>query len=200
MSRILKLAVIAVVLLASAIASAPAHAEDVTVGMGKDAKKNPGRGNWVFTPTTVTINVGDTVTWTNNSQAPHTSTSEDDVWDSGNLDPGDEFSYTFEKAGRYEYFCEYHEGQVGTIIVRAAGGNEEQQGEDQSGDDEDNDRQGGEQDDDEGSGEQSTNGKMPRHLPQTGAGGVVAAGLPVGGVAASLSLLLLTAYAIARRR
>src|SRR3712207_9522603 len=39
--------------------------------------------NFSFSPGTVTVNVGDTVTWTNNDEAPHTATADDDSWEIG---------------------------------------------------------------------------------------------------------------------
>ncbi len=74
----------------------------------------------VFRPATITINVGDTVTWRNTDDVPHTSTSEDEVWDSGGLGAGEEFSFTFEEAGTFPYFCEFHPGMEGTVVVQAA--------------------------------------------------------------------------------
>jgi plastocyanin len=189
-------------LLGVALASSPAHAQDVTVGVAKDAQQNPKDGNWVFTPATVTINVGDTVTWRNNSQMPHTSTSNDDVWDSGNLAPGQSFSFTFKEAGTFGYYCAYHEGQVGKVIVRAAG--DDNNGQDDSGNDQSgNDQQG----EDQGGGSQSggqhhgSQGAMPDHAPSTGAGGMAGGGIPVvGNIAATLSLLVAGGYVALRRR
>jgi plastocyanin len=74
-----------------------------------------------FAPGTLTIAVGDTVTWTNSDSMPHTATSEDDAFDSGNLDQGQSFSFTFNEPGTYEYRCDYHSDMTGTIVVEAAG-------------------------------------------------------------------------------
>ncbi len=79
----------------------------------------------VFEPATITINVGDTVTWRNTDDVPHTSTSEDEVWDSGALGEGEEFSFTFEEAGTFPYFCEFHPGMEGTVVVQEAAQQEE---------------------------------------------------------------------------
>ncbi len=79
----------------------------------------------VFEPATITINVGDTVTWRNTDDVPHTSTSDDGVWDSGALAPGEEFSFTFEEAGTFPYFCEFHPGMEGTVVVQEAAQQEE---------------------------------------------------------------------------
>jgi hypothetical protein len=51
---------------------------------------------------------------------PHTATSEDDAFDSGNLDEGQSFSFTFTEPGTYQYRCDYHSDMTGTIVVEAA--------------------------------------------------------------------------------
>jgi len=71
-----------------------------------------------FTPDTLTVATGATVVWVNADEAlPHTSTSDDDLWSSGNLAGGDEFSHTFDEAGTFAYFCEIHPTMRGTIVV-----------------------------------------------------------------------------------
>jgi plastocyanin len=68
----------------------------------------------------LTIQVGDTVTWNNVDDRPHTVTSEDGAFDSGNLDEGASFSHTFTEPGTYPYVCEYHPDMRATIVVEAA--------------------------------------------------------------------------------
>ena len=70
-----------------------------------------------FSPDTLTVPVGTTVTWENSDSLPHTSTSEDEVWDSGTLESGGEFSFTFEEAGTFSYFCEIHPSMNGSVVV-----------------------------------------------------------------------------------
>ncbi|MEZ4505151.1 MAG: cupredoxin family copper-binding protein [Thermomicrobiales bacterium] len=72
-----------------------------------------------FNPATTEVKVGDTVTWTNNDSTPHTATQKPSGsgFQSGTLQPGDSFSYTFETAGTYDYYCEFHSGMTGQIIV-----------------------------------------------------------------------------------
>jgi plastocyanin len=77
-------------------------------------------GDGAFSPSTLTVSVGDTVTWRNADDRPHTVTSNDGAFDSGNLDPGVGFSFTFTKPGTYTYVCVYHDGMQGTIVVEAA--------------------------------------------------------------------------------
>ena len=74
-----------------------------------------------FEPGQLTIAIGDTVTWTNDDGAAHTATATGGAFDSGNIEPGDAFSFTFASAGEYAYLCTYHPEMTGTIIVQAAG-------------------------------------------------------------------------------
>jgi len=73
-----------------------------------------------FGTAALTVQVGDTVTWTNADDRPHTVTSQDGAFDSGNLDEGGTFSFTFTAAGTYAYLCEYHPDMRATIVVQAA--------------------------------------------------------------------------------
>ena len=73
-----------------------------------------------FSPGTLTIRVGDTVTWRNADDRPHTVTSNDGAFDSGNLDEGRGFSFTFTEPGTYTYRCDYHPEMQATIVVEAA--------------------------------------------------------------------------------
>ncbi|HLX61741.1 MAG TPA: plastocyanin/azurin family copper-binding protein [Planctomycetota bacterium] len=75
----------------------------------------------VFTGANIQIVAGDTVTWTNNGMEHHTATSDQGLWDSGDMKPGDSYSRTFKKIGAYPYSCVYHRtlGMRGTITVVA---------------------------------------------------------------------------------
>jgi plastocyanin len=72
-----------------------------------------------FGPKTLTVTVGDTVTWKNEGPSPHTATALGGAFDSGNLDPGKDFSFTFTKAGTFNFACKYHDIMAGTITVAA---------------------------------------------------------------------------------
>ena len=76
--------------------------------------------NFAFAPANLTIAAGDTVTWTNNDQTAHTSTSDNGAWDSGPLQPGASFSHTFTTAGTFSYHCSIHPFMTATITVTAA--------------------------------------------------------------------------------
>jgi amicyanin len=73
-----------------------------------------------FTPKTITVNVGDTVTWTNNGPAPHSATASDGSFDTGIMDKGKSGSATFNNAGTIAYICTPHPFMKGTVIVNAA--------------------------------------------------------------------------------
>ncbi len=79
--------------------------------------------DFAFSPAAITINVGDTVRWTNNGAAPHTTTSgttptPDGKWASPALSSGQTFSFTFTQAGVFPYFCAIHTFMTGTITVQ----------------------------------------------------------------------------------
>jgi plastocyanin len=71
-----------------------------------------------FQPQTITIRVGDTVTWTNNDTATHTATSLG-RWDTGTFGIGASRSVGFTNAGTYPYFCLLHSIMFGTVVVLA---------------------------------------------------------------------------------
>jgi plastocyanin len=74
-------------------------------------------GSNSFSPNPVEVKAGETVTWVNDDSARHTVTSKDGTFDSGMMGKGQSFSYTFDKAGEYSYFCEPHPSMVGTVVV-----------------------------------------------------------------------------------
>jgi LPXTG-motif cell wall-anchored protein len=78
-----------------------------------------------FAPGSVTIDVGDTVTWSNEGPTPHSATADDGSFDTGIYNAGQSRSHTFDQAGTFAYFCTPHPNMRGTVTVRAAaaGGN-----------------------------------------------------------------------------
>ena len=95
--------------------TAPATAAHVSipVGAGMDTS-SPGYSPDIIT---VVIGVNNTVVWVNNDNMPHTVTATNKLFDSGNLNAGDTFSYTFTSPGTYTYGCSYHSWMKGTVIV-----------------------------------------------------------------------------------
>jgi plastocyanin len=74
--------------------------------------------NFSFGPQAQTVAVGTTVTWTNRDDIPHTVVSMDGVFKSKVLDTDEKFSYTFAKAGTFDYFCSIHPKMTGKIVVQ----------------------------------------------------------------------------------
>jgi amicyanin len=72
---------------------------------------------FAFGPTSATVKVGSTVTWTNNDAVDHTVTFDGKTIDSGDLNRGDTFSHTFTKPGTYHYICTIHPFMHGTVTV-----------------------------------------------------------------------------------
>jgi plastocyanin len=75
-------------------------------------------GPSAFNPSPLTISVGTTVRWTNDDTIAHDSTSNTNVWASGNMNPGAHFDFTFQAAGTYPYHCTIHSGMTGTVVVQ----------------------------------------------------------------------------------
>jgi plastocyanin len=86
-----------------------------------------GQGGMKFTPANVMVQVGDTVQWVWDGIG-HSSTSgtpghPDGLWDSGILNTGATFSFTFTSAGTFNYYCTPHGaccGMVGSVTVTEA--------------------------------------------------------------------------------
>lgn len=73
-----------------------------------------------FNPPATEVDAGTTVTWTNNGEVDHTATADDGSFDSGVMEPGATFSFTFDEEGEFPYICEIHPDMQGTITVLAA--------------------------------------------------------------------------------
>ena len=104
----------------------PALAETLEVKMFDTPAK--------YVPDPVKVKVGDTINWVNKGDTIHTATTDPsqapdaswasvpagaETWDSGYMNSGDTFSYTFKAPGVYKYFCTTHvkEGMRGEIDV-----------------------------------------------------------------------------------
>jgi plastocyanin len=75
-----------------------------------------------FEPANAAVNPGDTITWINEGNQPHTVTADDGQFDSEVLNPGDSFSVTFPEAGTIGYHCEIHPSMTGSVTVGEGGG------------------------------------------------------------------------------
>ena len=74
--------------------------------------------NMSFSPATLTVPVGTTVTWTNNDDMTHTVTSDASGFDSGDITMGSKYSRVFSAAGTFTYHCTIHPAMKGTIVVK----------------------------------------------------------------------------------
>jgi len=76
--------------------------------------------NFSFGPSTITVSRGTTVTWTNKDDDPHTVVADGDpkLFKSKALDTDDSFTFTFNDAGTFKYFCTIHPRMQGTVVVQ----------------------------------------------------------------------------------
>jgi plastocyanin len=86
------------------------------LGAARAAETKVSIDNFTFSPTSITVKVGDTVTWTNRDDIPHVIVSAG-KFRSKALDTDNSFSFTFTAAGDYPYFCSLHPHMTGTIKV-----------------------------------------------------------------------------------
>ncbi len=74
-----------------------------------------------FEPATIEVSVGTTVTWVNDGPTAHTSTSFGEggtkIWDSNILNRGDDYSFTMDEAGSFDYLCSLHPTMKARIVV-----------------------------------------------------------------------------------
>ncbi len=101
------------------------------VTVGTSAKKVPSGGgttgsvnveivDYAFHPQNITVTPGTTVEWYNNGSMAHTVTSLTGApasFDSGVLNPGSTFTYTFTVGGKYAYYCKIHPFMRGNVSV-----------------------------------------------------------------------------------
>ncbi len=74
--------------------------------------------NSAFSPASITVAVGSTVTWTNKDAIAHTTTSDATGWDSGSLAQNADFAHTFAVKGTFSYHCSIHPFMTGTVTVQ----------------------------------------------------------------------------------
>lgn len=73
--------------------------------------------NYAFSPASINISAGTTVTWTNLDSVPHSATADDSSFDTSTFGNGAQKSITFSKPGTYTYHCTVHPMMKGVIIV-----------------------------------------------------------------------------------
>ena len=123
-SLVVLLAIVSMVAIAPN-AFAMDHMQTVTNALGSSTPGCEETADGCFIPSPVTIPIGGTVTWDNSDNAAHTATAgsaadgPSGVWDSSLIMAGGSFSFTFDEAGSYDYFCMVHPWMAGLVIVEA---------------------------------------------------------------------------------
>jgi plastocyanin len=74
--------------------------------------------DFMFTPLSLTVKAGATVTWANKDDEPHTVVSDTGLFRSGAVDTDETFTFKFDKPGTYQFTCSIHPRMVGTIVVQ----------------------------------------------------------------------------------
>ena len=75
-----------------------------------------------FSPASVSVRAGGTITFSNNDDRAHTVTARDGSFESGLLNAGGRWTRTFRTAGTFQYFCSIHTDMTGTVTVPSASG------------------------------------------------------------------------------
>jgi plastocyanin len=73
--------------------------------------------NFAFSPSTITVTAGTTITWTNYDDVAHTVTSDEGLFDSGNILTSGTFSHTFNSVGTFDYHCTPHPAMTASVVV-----------------------------------------------------------------------------------
>lgn len=76
-----------------------------------------------YLPATITIAAGSTITWENDedptgTDVTHDVIADDNSWSSDYIAPGQTFTQEFDTPGTFTYYCDLHDGMVGTIVVQ----------------------------------------------------------------------------------
>ena len=104
---------------AGAAGSAAAGASSVATTSVANAPASTVRiGNFAFGPNSVSVAAGQTVTWVNDDDSPHTVAAVDGSFRSKTLDSADRYAFTFSQPGEVAYFCTLHPHMTGKVIVR----------------------------------------------------------------------------------
>ena len=73
---------------------------------------------FAFSPASITVKAGESVTWTTQDGTTHTVTADNAEFNSSNIASGATFTFKFDKAGSYPYHCSIHASMKGTVVVQ----------------------------------------------------------------------------------
>jgi plastocyanin len=105
------------------------HQQPKTTGAVAEATKSTRRragdpgvtiADFLFSPGTITIHVGDTIVWSNKGPSAHTATANNGSFDTGVLSKGKSASVTFHSPGTFDYHCSIHPFMHGAVVVLAS--------------------------------------------------------------------------------
>lgn len=105
---------------AAAVCAALAIAASLAVAPVIAADRTGTIAGFAFSPKTVTVNVGDSITWTNNDGVTHNATGSG--FATGSIASGGSKAVTFNSAGTFAYRCTIHPTMTGTVVVRSTSG------------------------------------------------------------------------------
>ncbi len=74
--------------------------------------------NFMFTPMTIEVERGTTITWVNKDDIPHVVASTTGKFKSRAIDTDGQYTFTFSEPGTYEYYCSVHPKMTGKIVVK----------------------------------------------------------------------------------
>jgi plastocyanin len=115
-SELVAAALVAAMAVLFAMVALPAWAQDA-------AASAVSIDNFTFTPQTLTVKAGTTVTWNNKDDIPHGIAADKNAFPrSKALDTDDKFAFTFTTPGTYKYFCYVHPFMTGTVVVQPNSG------------------------------------------------------------------------------
>jgi plastocyanin len=92
---------------------------NVAVSIIQGAGTNTSSVGFSLDTVKLVLGVNNSVIWTNRDNSPHTVTANDGSFESGNMAPGQTYTFTFTTPGVYTYHCTYHPWMTGTVIVKA---------------------------------------------------------------------------------
>jgi plastocyanin len=93
----------------------------IILPIGCKSSSSPNTVNIVsssYDPPSISVTLGTTVTWKNKANITHDVVSDTGIFNSGFIDPGGSYSFTFSTAGTYHYHCTLHPGMTGTVNVQ----------------------------------------------------------------------------------
>jgi plastocyanin len=113
LSGILK--VFAILFIALSISSGCSKSNDTTQTPGANEVLIQ---SFAFSPSTITVAVNTTITWTNKDAAAHTVTSDNGLFDSGSLSTNATYSHQFTTLGTFNYHCTFHSTMLAKVVVQ----------------------------------------------------------------------------------